>query len=146
MRRRFAATLIVLVTLGTLFIAAPYVGCMYRNHQFNSFIHVRIDRRSCRATAGAAQVPCQSVFAFEDLRSPSDIQFEGTELHKVYDSANRVFEVSGSGLLKYKQTIIKLGDEILVNGQQLSIGSGGSVRALVRTDGNVINGSCDVSW
>jgi hypothetical protein len=135
-----------IVVVLTLF-ASPFVACIYRDHQFEASVRLKIDSPDCQKTIpGLSTECCQCFLAFDGIRLRDSIQFKGTGLKYSYDSEHRIFQITGEGEIKSGRNSIELrSGQIYINGQQLPVRST-PLRVLVKEDGHLVNEFCDVSW
>ncbi len=137
--------LIVSVVLAVGVFAAPFLGCFYRSHQFEACVRFQIEAADCRKTiSGRSTEDGQCFLALEGIRSKDGIQFVGSGLSYLYDSAHRIFKVEGEGEIKSGRNSIEIhSGHIFINGQQLPVRST-PLRVLVKEDGRLVNEFCDV--
>jgi hypothetical protein len=133
--------------LVALIFASPFLGCIYRNHEFEALVRLRIDSPDCHGTIpGRSTECCQCILAFESVRNKDGIQFLGSELKNSYDDEHRLFQVWGEGEIRSGKNSIEVrSGHIYVNRQQLPVRST-PLRVVVKRDGRLENQFCDVSW
>ena len=135
------------IGLAVLIFVFPFLACLYRNHQFEALVRLKIDSPDCWKTIpGRSPECCQCLLAFDGIRSSDGIQFVGTDLKYSYDSEHRIFLVEGEGKIKNGGNSIEIhSGHVYINGQQLPVRST-PLRASVRGDGHLLNQFCDVAW
>lgn len=138
---------IVGIVLVITFLVSPFVACVYRNHQFEASVRLKIDSPDCQKTIpGQSTECCQCFLAFDGVRLRDSIQFVGTGLKYSYDSEHRTFQIAGEGEIRSGRNSIELhSGHIYINGQQLPVRST-PLRVVVKGDGHLVNEFCDVTW
>jgi len=136
-----------LIVLGLLIFGTPFLACLYRDHQFESLVRLRVDSPDCQKTIpGQSAECCQCYIAFDGVRNGNTIQFSGVGLKQSYDIEKRIFRLAGDGEAKNGKNSVELrAGHIYVNGEQVS-GRSTPLRVLVKGDGQLLNEFCDVSW
>src|SRR6516162_8328692 len=87
------------IAAGILVTVSPFLGCFYRNHQFEKLIRLKIDVPDCqKSIPGGRSECCQCFLAFDGVRSADEIQFLGDRLKYSFDSERRIFLVAGGSV------------------------------------------------
>ena len=145
MTRTFPLVIGVLLLAGLFYVGRPFLGCWYNHHRFEQYVHVQIDLSSCGEAP--SDRPCRYIFSFEGADGPEAFQFAGADLHHSYDQVKRTYIVGGAGRVAYRNNVIELAStNVLFNNQSLPQGSTQPILALVKNDGQLASGYCDVSW
>jgi hypothetical protein len=126
----------------------PLIRCIYNHHRFERSVKVDIETTSCRdEISGIVSSPCRCIFAFEGEGDSRAIQFSGDGLHYVYDPRRRAFNVTGTGLITYKNDLIRVdGTRIFFNNQVTRLGGPAPVLSLAGKNGSLANGYCELRW
>jgi hypothetical protein len=146
-RKALVAVFWLAIVGALLFIGRPLIGCLRMNYRFRHSLHVHFETHSCGATAsGPGSTPCKYAVALEGESSPAAIEFIGPNLAHTFDAAQKIVNVTGTGMVRYRGNIIEVSPaQVLFNGHEASRGSL-PIRALVANDGTLLNAYCDVSW
>jgi hypothetical protein len=138
---------LVIATILLLFtsLAAPFLGCFYRNYQFETNVRLQIEAGDCQKTVPSRRTECcQCFLAFDGIRSRKLIHFVGSGLSYSYDDEHRIFKVTGDGEIKAGKNSVEVrSGHLFINGEQLPVRST-PLRVLVKEDGRLVNEFCDV--
>ncbi len=111
--------------LVALISASPFLGCLYRNHRFESLVRFKIDSPDCQKTIpGRSTECCQCFLAFDGVNSKDDVQFLGGGLSYSYDEEHHIFQVGGEGQIKNNGNSFEVhSGHVYINGKQVPIRS-----------------------
>ena len=149
MTRKGLALFTFLFLVGLALIGfGPLIHCIYNHHRFANSIKVDIEMPSCRdEVSGAVSSPCRSIFAFDGGGDWHAVQFSGDQLHYAFDPRRLAFSVTGTGLIAYKNNLIRVdGTRIFFNNQVTPLGGPAPVLMFVRKNGSLVSGYCEPRW
>ncbi|SRR6266550_6141838 len=128
-----------------ILVFGPVATCAYKQHSFAKNVKVQISVPSCGDVTPASK-PCQYIFSVEGERDSRSIQFVGSGLRHEYDPRNSTFSVSGLGEISHHGAVINVtSSQVFFNGQPLPIGNA-PIRVLVKRDGGLVSGYCELRW
>jgi len=146
--KRYILAICLALGLSLVIGLGPLIRCAYRDYRFESYIRVSVEVPSCvDPLMRVVAEPCQYLFSFEREKNPGALQFAGSELHYTYDRTTRQFRVTGAGLVTHKDSRIRIeGNHILFDDQQLPMAGGIPIRTLVKENGHLARGFCELTW
>lgn len=131
----------------TVFVIGPVIGCAYKHYSFAKNIRVQIETTSCHdVMTEPVSGPCHCILSFEGERDAHAIQFTGSDLQHSFDTVTGTFSVTGTGLVTYKGSVIKVDPtRVFFNNQPISLWRT-PTRVLVRKNGSLVSGYCELRW
>jgi hypothetical protein len=140
-------TLSLLVAGAVLFVTGPLLICIYKRYRFDHNVRVIVDTTVDPETGpeGASE-PCRYIFSLEGAAEPQAVQFSGSGIAHTYDPKTRIHGVTGVGKVIYRERVIELSRlGVLYGGQRLPCSSQ-PVLILVKENGRIVTGHCELRW